>query len=561
MLLPILQWSVLILLAVLAVEFAVWSAWSGEATTKIVLGVLVAYAGLLSLCLLGDQGAWIPKVFRGVWNVCLSSRIRAGATLAVVSVMVGLMGILVLKSRHADLKGVVLYEQKPLPEGEQFQGLLRTPDGEEVRFVPTDKGWFTVRVRREDIGKPLLITGESEHYRTPEALAVTTAFASVKVEQRQKVTVEVKRRGGSGDGGTPTLVALQEVGIQKRRLPPQRVDTDNLAYFEAGIGPWKVIVDAGQKRYVKNLEITKLPFAFVADLNDKTWEETGQSAAEVLNAVVSLARLPAPFGVGITGVSEPLPPVEADQFELLKWVPRVSRALAKPGFIASYSDQLKIPLWVAYRVNYTPSYRRSPDRIEADREVPSEVAATVQDYAGSGYDRGHLVRMSDVSGYGPEAVRAANLLTAMCPQTPSLNRGAWMLLEDYARELAADLKGDVFVIAGPAFVGNGRGDVEFATIGRNHVAVPTHLFRILVARSAGQIKVLSFLIPNSPLIPKQIAPYLVSVAAIEQVTGLTFFRGMPADDAARLKEQVPHELWPANKSAASSAAPAAPSKD
>ena len=57
------------------------------------------------------------------------------------------------------------------------------------------------------------------------------------------------------------------------------------------------------------------------------------------------------------------------------------------------------------------------------------------DYAGSGYDRGHMVR-SEERTRSPEDNKTTFYLTNVLPQTHELNAGPWLRLEDYCQDLA-----------------------------------------------------------------------------------------------------------------------------
>jgi endonuclease G len=75
------------------------------------------------------------------------------------------------------------------------------------------------------------------------------------------------------------------------------------------------------------------------------------------------------------------------------------------------------------------------------------------------------------------------------------------------------------------------------------VAVPTHLFRIHVAKIKGEWRAISFVVPNRPELDEDITRYLVSVQRVEAVTGLEFFKSLPEPQRTSLKSEIPTELW------------------
>jgi DNA/RNA endonuclease G (NUC1) len=118
----------------------------------------------------------------------------------------------------------------------------------------------------------------------------------------------------------------------------------------------------------------------------------------------------------------------------------------------------------------------------------------------------------------------------------------------------------VFVITGGMFYDKAEEDaetadgfVEFEAIGPNLVSVPTHFYKIVVAKNAGgDWEAISFVLENRayPLVPKgkyDYAPYVQAIDWIEERAGINFMPLLDEDDPAleeRL-ERKPAELWPA----------------
>src|SRR6185503_5680551 len=97
-------------------------------------------------------------------------------------------------------------------------------------------------------------------------------------------------------------------------------------------------------------------------------------------------------------------------------------------------------------------------------------------------------------------------LSNMAPQVGALNQRAWARLEDLVRSWIMDQKiEDARIVTGGFFfdpkednAGSATGVIEIKTIGANHVAVPTHFFKIVVARFAGetQRRAIAFVMDN-----------------------------------------------------------------
>jgi endonuclease G len=91
------------------------------------------------------------------------------------------------------------------------------------------------------------------------------------------------------------------------------------------------------------------------------------------------------------------------------------------------------------------------DNFRPDFRIPQTFRADLVDYAGSGFDRGHLVTSAN-----QREVEIQNsetfLLSNIAPQHPSLNRRIWKNLEAAVRKL--NEKENIFepyVISGPIF--------------------------------------------------------------------------------------------------------------
>lgn len=67
---------------------------------------------------------------------------------------------------------------------------------------------------------------------------------------------------------------------------------------------------------------------------------------------------------------------------------------------------------------------RRKGNVTADPLAPRSVQATNADYAGSGFDRGGLVRPSDVAA-SQDNMDSALHFTVTTPQRPDLNRRLW----------------------------------------------------------------------------------------------------------------------------------------
>jgi endonuclease G len=117
------------------------------------------------------------------------------------------------------------------------------------------------------------------------------------------------------------------------------------------------------------------------------------------------------------------------------------------------------------------------DNFHAEPLLPADERSELADYAGSGYDRGHLAPAGDMPSV--EAMSESFSLANMTPQNPTNNRGLWSSIESKTRDLAMQ-RGELYVVSGAIFAG--------ASIQRinNRVFVPTSYFKAVYDANTGE---------------------------------------------------------------------------
>ena len=151
------------------------------------------------------------------------------------------------------------------------------------------------------------------------------------------------------------------------------------------------------------------------------------------------------------------------------------------------------------------------------------------DYAGSGFDRGHLVPAGDLK-WSPRAMQQSFLLTNVCPMHKALNEGGWAKLEEKVREWTAR-DSALLVFTGPVV---SDGDTTLAS---GRVKVPSAYFKVIMAPCVRPRRAISFIYPNGHS-GGRLLQYAVSVDEVERRTGLDFFPTMPDDEQHRLESTV-----------------------
>ncbi len=193
------------------------------------------------------------------------------------------------------------------------------------------------------------------------------------------------------------------------------------------------------------------------------------------------------------------------------------------GFSLQYDSRNKIPLWTYEQISASSLNRvasRSSMHFHKDPSIYHHHQSSLKDYSKSGYDRGHMVPAADQQS-SREALEKTFLLSNICPQTASLNRGLWAKLEQKTRAMVGNNR-EVEVITGPLFLSSPEGNkrfVKYQVIGQNEVAVPTHFFKLINSKN----QKIAYIIPNQNIDPgERLEQFQVPISTLEKSSGLHF---------------------------------------
>lgn len=141
--------------------------------------------------------------------------------------------------------------------------------------------------------------------------------------------------------------------------------------------------------------------------------------------------------------------------------------LIMDSYSVIYSPALRIPVNVQWSLSVSDigSSHREPSWLFQEDDRVQMPRATHDDYTHTGYDRGHMVPAADRSR-SISSMKQTFIMTNVCPQVPSLNRGAWKSLENACRIVAINGT-PVRIVADAVFW-----QADTLRIGRNGVAVP-----------------------------------------------------------------------------------------
>jgi endonuclease G len=276
----------------------------------------------------------------------------------------------------------------------------------------------------------------------------------------------------------------------------------------------------------------------------KQAESDAADAKEQSFGATLKAKAKALLGDGATKTNQE-DPKDKTEFDFTK-APGFAYPAAIPGqqivrhrtYTLSYSDAAEQPSWVAYIL--TPAdiegkASRKDDQFKEDGAVKSG-SATLKDYRGSGFDRGHLIPAADRKANEADLAETF-LLSNVSPQNHSMNAGIWEHAERQVRTWAKHY-GKVYVTTGPCLK-----PMPTQKIGVSGVAVPEYFYKVVLVADGKRSRAIGFFIPNaSSKMP--LSAFVMSVNEVERRTGIDFYPLLPDDLEDDIESQADITIWP-----------------
>lgn len=207
-----------------------------------------------------------------------------------------------------------------------------------------------------------------------------------------------------------------------------------------------------------------------------------------------------------------------------------------------YCEEHEQASFVFYRL--TPDFFSDIERTEDFRPDPavSTGSATLADYKGSGYDRGHLCPAADMK-LNEVSISESFFMSNMSPQDPSFNRGIWSKLESLVRDWCL-IHDSLYIATGPVFK-----DCK-GTIGADSVTIPGYYYKAIIDGS--KRKTIAFVLPNAKS-SNELSSFVITVDSLETLTGIDFFAGLPDNIEKELESKVDFSRWTTKESSTGSA--------
>lgn len=232
------------------------------------------------------------------------------------------------------------------------------------------------------------------------------------------------------------------------------------------------------------------------------------------------------------------PAVSDSIFEICKPSPLSGvseQIIKKKAYIVSYNKDSKTPNWVAWHLTaeHTDGPNRRLGNFHEEEDVPVP-RATLDDFRGSGWSRGHMCPAGD-NKWDETAMFESFSLVNVCPQDASLNSGLWNSIEIDCRKWANRF-GDVYIVCGPLLYNK-----EHETIGANKVVVPEAFYKVILCLQ-GRPKAIGFVVKNNAGTKKK-DQYVNTVDEVERITGYDFFPALPDDIENEVESHASIEDW------------------
>lgn len=147
------------------------------------------------------------------------------------------------------------------------------------------------------------------------------------------------------------------------------------------------------------------------------------------------------------------------------------------GFYKSYySNKYKNPVYVSNKI-YKAGGQCSRSGYYFKNDVEGIKSPTLKDYAGSGYDQGHLANAADWAFDCQKDEKTFRFYNCL-PQTPNLNRGVWKRWETDLRKMSQT--DSLLIISGAIFSDN---DIKIG----DGVSVPSYCWKVVVQLQTNKV--------------------------------------------------------------------------
>lgn len=202
----------------------------------------------------------------------------------------------------------------------------------------------------------------------------------------------------------------------------------------------------------------------------------------------------------------------------------------------SYNEEHEVANWVAYTLE-TSQLRacvKRNDRFKSDPLVVTGSSA-LDDYKGSGFDRGHLLPAGDMK-FDTKAMDETFYLSNITPQPGKFNRGMWAKLEMLMRGWALSA-GKIWIVTGPIL------NNSLQVIGKtNKVSVPFEYYKVVLRKEGSSYVGVGFLM-NTDVPYPELSSYALDINTVEKIAQIDFFSFLDDKEEERIEGNFEPQKW------------------
>lgn len=204
------------------------------------------------------------------------------------------------------------------------------------------------------------------------------------------------------------------------------------------------------------------------------------------------------------------------------------------GFLVSFNSEYHIPNYSAWELTGAEAEGTNPRKSKFYCDAEVDGCPGLDDYRGSGFDRGHLAPAADMK-WSEKAMDDCHSLANICPQEHTVNSGIWSTIEKKCRHWARR-DSAIIVVCGPIL-----SDEMPQTIG-DGVKVPRRFFKVVLAPFANPPRSIAFIVPNyQNSLPLDALVHTVD--EVEEITGWDFFHCLPDSVEEIVESRANMRLW------------------
>lgn len=209
------------------------------------------------------------------------------------------------------------------------------------------------------------------------------------------------------------------------------------------------------------------------------------------------------------------------------------------NMIIEWDCDKKAQRWTAYQMykdNSGSKWNRNSwkdtewegDPFQVDPLLQKGCRSELEDYRGSGFQRGHICPSADRL-CSKEANEQTFYLSNMHPQIGAFNTGVWQTMETQLRKWNVDSFRDTLFVCKGGTIADGQTLVPSKLVYSSSMTlpVPKYFFMAILCKKSGTYKAIAFWAEHKADASVYLTPYTKSIDELEELTGIDFFCNLP----------------------------------